>query len=82
MGEPTATQVMLTLPPGIISWLEGRMEKRGGTRRTGEGGESGEGSGSGGGVKGLRKGKEKSGEGSEKEKGGEKEGGGGGGVRE
>lgn len=27
---------MLTLPPGMISWLEGRMEKRGGTRRTGK----------------------------------------------
>ena len=34
MGEPTATQVMLTLPPGMISWLTGRMEKRGATRRT------------------------------------------------
>ena len=35
MGEPTATQVMLTLPPGMISWLVGVMEKRGDTRRTG-----------------------------------------------
>lgn len=35
MGEPTATQVMLTLPPGMISLSAGGMEKRGGTRRTG-----------------------------------------------
>lgn len=34
MGAPTATQVRLTLPPGITSWLVGGMEKRGGTRRT------------------------------------------------
>lgn len=31
----------MTLPPGMISWFEGRIEKRGGTRRTGKGGESG-----------------------------------------
>lgn len=42
MGDPTATQVMFTLPPGIISLLSGRMEKRGGTRRTARRHEEGE----------------------------------------
>lgn len=34
MGEPTATHVKLTLPPGITSWLVGGMENLGGTLRT------------------------------------------------
>lgn len=41
MGEPTATQVMLTFPPGMISLSAGGMEKRGGTRRTGANGNEG-----------------------------------------
>lgn len=34
MGEPTATHVKLTLPPGITSWLVGGMENLGATLRT------------------------------------------------
>ena len=34
IGEPTATHVRLTEPPGSTSTLSGAMEKWGGTRRT------------------------------------------------
>lgn len=34
MGDPTATHVKLTLPPGITSWLVGGIENLGGTLRT------------------------------------------------
>lgn len=34
VGDPTATQVRLTAPPGITSTLSGGKEKCGGTRRT------------------------------------------------
>ena len=34
MGDPTATHVMFTSPPGMTSTLSGGIEKCGGTLRT------------------------------------------------